>query len=337
MTALKEYERLEATGLWRASPEDQRREVIVSIGEATLTISDFNDQALTHWSLAAVRRTNPGTRPAIFGPDGDPDETLELADSESDMIAAIEKVRHAIERARPRPGRLRLASVLATSAAVVAVLVFWLPGALQRQAVSVVPTIQRQVIGDALLGRIERVAGRACSTPETAAALARLAQRTGTRKLVVLREGVRNSLHLPGGIVLLNKSLIENYEDPAIAAGFILVENARAIRFDPLADLLEKGGASASFRLLTTGGLTEKTLDRYAETVLTAARPDLPADQTLRAFQNAAVPATPYAYALDGSGESVIALIEADPLKGTRPEPIMRDRDWVLLQGICGD
>jgi len=46
MTALSKYDRLEATGLWRADPEAQRREVIVSIGNATLVIADINDRHL---------------------------------------------------------------------------------------------------------------------------------------------------------------------------------------------------------------------------------------------------------------------------------------------------
>ena len=62
MTALKKYARLEATALWRAGPDVQRREVIVSIGDATLVISDLKDQALTHWSLAAVDRAKPALR-----------------------------------------------------------------------------------------------------------------------------------------------------------------------------------------------------------------------------------------------------------------------------------
>ena len=93
MTAVTQYQRLEASGLWRASAEDQRREVIVSIGDATLVISDMNDRALTHWSLAAVERHNPGETPAVYGPDGDQTETLELAADEVEMIEAIEKLR----------------------------------------------------------------------------------------------------------------------------------------------------------------------------------------------------------------------------------------------------
>lgn len=336
MTALKEYERLEASGLWRETPDDQRREVIVSIGDATLTISDMNDKALTHWSLAAVERINPGTCPAIYGPDGDPGETLELAEDETAMIDAIERLRHAIDKSRPHPGRLRLVSILATVAAVAAVLGLWLPGALLRHTVSVVPEIKRQDIGQVLLGRIERVAGRACTSPDTDPVLARLAQRTGVRQIVILRDGVQDSLHLPGGIVLLNKALIEDHEDPAIAAGYLLMEQARATQIDPLAEILQDGGPTASFRLLTTGQVTVETLDRFAESVLIAPRAEIPDDVALKVFSDASVPSTPYAYAKDITGETVLGLIEADPLNGVTITPILPDRDWVLLQNICG-
>ncbi len=337
MTALKEYQRLEATGLWRATPADQRREVIVAIGDATLTISDMNDRALAHWSLAALDRVNPGIRPAIYNPDGDPGETLELAETEARMIDAIEQLRRAVERARPRRGRLRQIGVLVALALVVGVLVFWLPGALLRHTVSVVPDTRRQDIGRALLARVERVAGPACSDIDAAAPLAALAQRTGARKLVVLRHAPRDSLHLPGGIVLLNRALIEDQEDPAVVAGHVLAEHARAVQLDPLARLLTDAGPLASFRLLTTGELGDETLDRHAERLLT--RPDLAlADETLlSAFAAAQVPSAPYARARDGSGETTLALIEGDPLAGQMPAPVLPDRDWVLLQTICGN
>lgn len=336
MTALREYQRLEAAGLWRASPEDQRRDVIVSIGDATLTIIDMKDQPLAHWSLAALQRFNPGQYPAIFHPDGDPGETLELAEDETAMLDAIEKVRLAIEGARPHPGRLRAVSVLGSLGLIAALLVFWLPGAMMRHTVSVVPEIKRKAIGQALLGRIERVSGQACSTPESIPILAQLAQRTGARQIVVLRAGVVASLHLPGGIILLNRSLIEDHEDPAVAAGAVLIERARAQAKDPLAEVLKSGGMLTSFRLLTTGKLSRSSLDHYAEAMVSAARPEVPEEQILAIFAQAAIPSTPYAYAQDITGENTLGLIEADPMAGRSLEPVLNDRDWVQLQNICG-
>lgn len=336
MTALQEYQRLEATGLWRASPDDQRREVLVSVGDATLTISTFQNKALTHWSLAAINRQNPGTLPAIYSPDGDEDETLELPASEVMMIEAIERLRRAVERARPHPGRLRSVSILFSLATIVFLLVFWLPGATQRHALSVVPGIKRQEIGAAVLAKVERLSGRACTGNDTAQVLGRLARRLDVRRLVILPSGVRDSSHLPGGIVLLNKSVIEDHEDPAVAAGYILAERLRARQTDPLSALLDNGGVMASFRLLTTGGLPGKNLENFAEDLLVAEHAPLDDDALLQEFTVASVSSTPYAYAQDITGETTLGLIEADPMAGQTPQPVLPDRDWVLLQGVCG-
>lgn len=336
MTALKEFERLEAAGLWRAEPEAQRRDVIVSLGDATLTISAMNDRPLAHWSLAAVERANPGEFPALFHPDGDPGETLEIPGDETAMLEAIARLQTAIGRARGHPGRLRAVSRLGVLALVLALLVLWLPGAVTRHAVSVVPDIKRKAIGQALLGRIERVSGPACATQEAAPILRKLAQRTGVRQLVILRAGIPGGLYLPGGIVLLNRSFVEDFEDPAVAAGAILAERARATNRDPMVDLLEAGGFLSTFKLLTTGELNRATLDAYSEATLGSPRPPLPDEALLAEFARAALPSTPYAYALDITGETTLGLIEADPMAGREQEPLLNDRDWVQLQNICG-
>ena len=126
-TALSKYQRLEAAGLWRADAEAQRIDVIVSVGEATLTMTDMRERVQAHWSIAAIARANPGQTPAIYHPDGDPGETLELPENETDMIVAIETLRNAIARQRPRPGRLRLYGVMASVLAVLLMGLFWLP------------------------------------------------------------------------------------------------------------------------------------------------------------------------------------------------------------------
>ncbi|MFW8634146.1 hypothetical protein [Cribrihabitans pelagius] len=336
MTALKEFERLEAAGLWRADAEAQRRDVIISVGDATLTISDMNDRPLAHWSLAALERANPGEYPALFHPDGDPGETLEIGADETTMLEAIARVQAAIGRSRPRPGRLRALSGLGMLALFLALAVLWLPGAVSRHAVSVVPEIKRKAVGRALLERIERVSGPACATPEAAPILRKLAQRTGVRRLAVLRSGVPGSLHLPGGIVLLNRSFVEDYEDPAVAAGAILAERARAAEGDPMAALLDAGGLAAPVRLLTTGDVNRATLDAYAEAMLASPRPVVPPQVLLAEFARAGLPSAPYAYALDITGETVLPLIEGDPMAGQEVEPVLSDRDWVRLQNICG-
>lgn len=335
MTALKKYQRLEASGLWRPAPGEQRREVIVSVGDATLVITDMKDQPLAHWSLAAIERQNPGEQPAIYSPDGDPGETLELGEGEDQMIRAIEKLRTAIDRSRPRPGRLRLVSVLLSCLTVVALAVFWLPGAMLRHATEVVPQITRVSIGEALLSRIERVGGPVCTARPARPALQLLAARTGVRRIVILPAGISDSLALPGGLILLNRALIEDHEDPEVAAGYVIEERARRQIADPLAVMLGEGGIVASFRLITTGALPVDLLDAYAESVVSLPRAAVPDDLLLKTFAAAEIRSTPYAYARDITGETVLSLIEGDPMTGKTAVPVLPDRDWVVLQSIC--
>lgn len=336
MTVLREFQRLEAAGIWRPSPEDQRRDVIVSLGDATLTITDMQDRPLAHWSLAAVQRANPGEFPALFHPDGDPGETLELGADETTMLDAIDKVRNAIDRSRPHPGRLRIYGGLGVVVLAVALLAVGLPHTMRSHTLEAVSQVHRKAIGQALLGRIERVSGQACSTPEADPILKKLADRTGVRRVAIMREGIADSLTLPGRIVLIHRKYVEDYEDPAVAAGAVLVERARAEARDPMADVLDIGGITATFRLLTTGEIRRETLDRYSEVMLASPRPPVDDETLLAEFARTAIPSTPYAYAKDATGESTVGLIEADPMAGRDLAPVLNDRDWVQLQNICG-
>ncbi len=336
MTALTKYARLESVALWRADMDGQRREVVVCIGDATLVIKDLTDQALTHWSLAAVERANPGERPAIFHPDGDPGETLELDEDEAEMIDAIETLRTAINKSRPRPGRLRSVGLLASVAVVVAAAVFWLPGALQDHTLTVVPDVKRDQIGTALLSRIERVSGPACADSGGIATLARLGARLKANKLAVLPDMTRPALHLPGGLVVLHRAVIEDYEEPDVAAGYVLTELTQSDQSDPLRDFLNVAGLRENFRLLTTGDVSDRSLDAYAEHLMTQDTAPPPLAAQLARFEAAALRSTPYAYALDITGETVLPLIEGDPMSGKLTEPLMSDADWLRLQNICG-
>lgn len=340
MTALSEYDRLEAPGLWRADDEAQRLNVVISLGDATLTISDTHDRALAHWSLPAVRRKNPGESPALFAPSGHADETEELELDDAAMIAAIEKVRRAIERARPRTGRLRLVLTLALLAGLATLSVTWLPGALKRQTLAVLPDVTRAAVGERLLDRVRRVAGTPCTSTLGSRALDRLGRRVlgqpGAR-LVVVTQGVAYAAHLPGRVILINRSLLEDQDEPDVAAGFILAENERARTEDPMLALLEHAGLLATVKLLTTGEIADSVLDSYAEAALTAAPVDIALDALVARFAAAKIRTSPFAYALDPSGEETLPLIEADPVPLAQAEPLLPDADWVSLQGICAE
>lgn len=338
MTALNEYQRLESPAVWRASPDEQRRDVYVSVGDATLIVTDSAGRAITHWSLPALLRLNPGQRPAIYTPGEDAPEQLEIEDDL--MVSSIEKVRATVRRRRPQPGRLRFVLLGGGLLAVLALTVFWLPDALIRHTATVLPQAARAELGQRLLSHIRRVAGPPCETVRGRRALdllkLRLMPETPGR-IVVLSGGVTVSEHLPGGLILVNRALVEDHEDPSVLAGYVLAELARARALDPVLRLLDAAGPFVAFRLLTTGSVKDAVLDAHAEALLLRPPAQVPDEVLLARFAATNVASTPYAYARDISGESTLALIEADPATGAETTPVLADGQWVSLQGICGE
>lgn len=336
MTALAQYRRLEATGLWRESPEDQRREVLVSLGEATLVISSMSETALTHWSLPAVTRLNPGRRPALYAPGAEAEERLEIEDG--DMIDAIEKLRAAIERRRPHPGRLRLWMTVAFTVVALGLAVFWLPGALTRQTVAMLPDASRAEIGRQLLAEMTRLAGTPCAAPGGRTALNRLSQRSfgdPAPRVIILPSTIPETVALPGGVLVANAALVEDYETPEVLAGYLMAEDIRSRDTDPMLALLSQAGLRATFKLLTTGNVADDAVHSHAARLLSQPRPPVAEDAMLRAFAEAEISTEPYAFALDVSGETTLGLIEANPARNTRSAPLLSDADWVSLQNMC--
>lgn len=338
MTALKKYQKLESGGLWRDAPDSQLRDVVVSFGEASLVFSEpKNGTALSHWSLPAVARLNPGALPAVYSPGPDAAETLELDDM--DMIAALETVRAALSRAQPKPGRLRGAVVAGGTALVIGLGVLWLPGALVSHTAAVVPPSKRAEIGQNVLDDLIRLTGAPCTGELGQRALAGLAERlfgpVDTPILLVVRDGVQVATHLPGGVVVLSQALIDKQDGPEAAAGAALVETARAAVDDPLIPVLRHAGLRATFGLLTSGQLPKEAVAGYGEALLRADPTVFEDPALLAVFERAGVTSSPYAYALDPSGESHLSLIEGDPQRGKTSGPLMPDGDWVSLQGIC--
>lgn len=336
MTALRKYQKLEGNGLWRETPEAQRREVIVAFGDASLVLSDpRTGVALSHWSLPAVTRLNPGATPAIYAPDPTGDETLELDDST--LMGAIETVRGALAAARPRPGRLRTGVLAGVLIGLALLAVFWLPDALVRQTAAMVPEAKRTEIGRQALADVTRVTGIPCAAPYGLRAAAHLSDRLfGPAKgqILIVRDAPQHAVHLPGGLILLSRSLVETPDSPDVAAGFVLAEQVRATAEDPLVTVLRHAGLGATFRLLTSGTLPQGALAGYAEALMTLPPDPVDPQTLLDAFTAAGIASAPYARALlppQTSGP----LIDSDPFRGTLAPALLSDEDWVSLQAIC--
>jgi len=334
MTALEQYQRLEFPGVWRASPEHQRKNVVVCLGDATLIIYDYADQPLTHWSLPALIRLNGNSRPAVFAPGADSTEELEVSDAS--MIDAIEQVQRAVERRGPRNLRPRLTIIACTICATLVLCMAWLPELLVNHAATLVPDAKRVELGERLLIQIQRISGVPCHTPSGTAALDRLhARLLGDRpgRLVVLPNGVARTNHLPGGLLLLDPALVEDHEAPDVVAGYVIAEAIRADARDPVARILKQAGLVVALRLLTTGDVTESVLLAQAGALLSQPYEPVRGETLLERFRSLGIPASPYAMAVSRFDEEALAL--ANSGSGGNA-PVLSDTDWVNLQRICG-
>lgn len=338
-TALRKYQRLESPGLWRETEQSQRREVVVGLREATLVLSDpRSEMALSQWSLPAVERLNPGETPALYAPGPETGELLEVEDR--DMIAALDTLHTVLERRKPHPGRLRNVILGGSALMVVAVVVFWLPGQLVERTAAMLPAPTRADLGLAALADLGRVTGQPCRSVPGRRAAATLAARlfpANPPQIEILREGLTHPANLPGNILLLPAPLVQGADAPEVVAGYLLAEALRAKSSDPVLPLLSHMGLGSTLRLLTTGAPGADAMSGYGERLVrqTDPEPPLPDEALLAAFAAARVPSSPFAYALDPSGETTLGLIEADPFAATPAERVLSDETWLELQAIC--
>lgn len=342
MTALTKYQRLEGPGLWRADPAEQRRDVVVALGDASLVISDQRSGAvLSHWSLPAVRRLNPSRVPAVYAPGEDAQtETLELDDET--LIDALEMIRNALVH-RPRLRHLRRVLGGMAAALAVGLLVFWLPGALVSHTAGIVPPAKRAQIGREALEALTATqpGARVCTDAAGRQALVTLRSRVlGTGDRVAVVDGLPDleAAHLPGRLVVIGRGLLERLDGPEALAGHMMAEIMAAEADDPLRALLRHAGTRATFGLLTTGNLPVEAFANYA--ALRLAQPlAVPDAAALAARFNAlGVPVSAYAASLPEEAEALVQALADQPapvVRGTTR--LLSDGEWITLQGICED
>ncbi|SDE16639.1 hypothetical protein SAMN05421538_104208 [Paracoccus isoporae] len=339
-TALKQFQRLEASGQWQAVPDAQPREVIVSIGEATLILSDpGSDAPLAHWSLPAVERANPGQMPARYRPaaaEAAGSETLVLDDVL--MIEAIDRVQSAIAARRAHPGRVRGGLTVAVLLALIVAAAVWLPPALRDHAVRITPAAERGRIGAAILSNMAPMTGPACSAPAGQAALHRLAARTGLpdpARLVVLPDGMAGARMLPGGIVAISADLVTGRSGPEALAGHLLAARLSAETHDPMDAVMRQARINDVLALLTSGALPEHALSGISAAIWAVPPPMADEHALLEAFGQTRIPSGPFADTLAEGNRASVPLSESDPFRSDPYPPLMSERDWVALQQIC--
>ncbi|WP_022707980.1 hypothetical protein [Paracoccus zeaxanthinifaciens] len=335
MTALTEFQRLEAQGSWRATNAKDARDVIVSLGEATLTLMEpSTDRPLTHWSLPAVTRLNPGRLPASYTPSSvDRDETVEIDDPL--MIEAIERVQRAIANHRSRPGRLRGALLLIMAIIGIGVAgAMWLPDALIRHAARIAPPAQAQAVGMAVLHDLSRSGGAVCRRKTGQQVLDWLAPRLlgENAQIFVIPGPLNGARRLPGDIYVMGEDMLLASNGPEAAAGHLLAAQQAQDPEPVTLDALRHAGLLTSLRMMTIGTVPEGSVPGYGAEILAEPLPRPDFDGLPQVFAAKGVPTTPYARSIDPTGASVMSLIQNDPAPA---RSILTDEQWLALQQIC--
>jgi hypothetical protein len=216
--------------------------------------------------------------------------------------------------------------------------VFWLPDALTRQTLAVVPLPKRVEIGTAMLGHMQFRTGSACRSGRADAAATRLAQRlfgaTTTTRIMVVPKLEQAALSLPGGLIVVDSAILLMSDDPAAAAGFILASRAAIMHANPLENLLAQEGLGTTFRLLTTGSIPDSILSENAQNLVTAQAPEPDATTLRDMLASAQIPQGPYRAASDRRNGNTPDL-GSDPMEGQTVPLILNDSDWVTLRNVC--
>lgn len=341
MTALEKYARLEGLGVWREAPDEQRRDVVVSLGDASLMIAEARSgKMLSHWSLPAVQRLNRGNKPAIFAPCPDASgETLEIDDAL--VIEALDTIHAALSP--PQPLR-RVRMALAAGAAVLTLAgLYWLPQILVDRTATAVPQAMRAQIGrDALDGLFLSAAGeRICADPEGRQAMSTLRNRVlGNDWRISVVAGVPGleTAHLPGRLMVLGKGLVERLDSAEALAGWMLAEALAAEAHDPLLDALHYAGIRATFTLMTTGAMLDGALSGYAAQVFRIASAIPDAAVITARLGELGQTTTAYALSLPPRAATLAqALTRSATTDAPLEEPLLSDGEWLTLQEICSN
>ena len=262
-TALRDYARLEATGLWTPPGGSGAQEVLLSLGESTLILSDLADRPVAHWSLPALRRI--AQVPATYAPGTEGEERLEVEDAEMNRALAL-VIDAAQEPSTRRPLR-RLAGLVVAGLVAVAAVSFG-PDILRRQAAAALSPAQVGELGRAVVARLPGT--RICADPYGVRAMERLARAAlgpDAPPVRVLTPGPTGGAAPVPGAILLSGGAVAGAATPAEVATRLRAAHGEAERNPPVEAFLSEAGPLALAEMLTTARWPEATLRRYADRV----------------------------------------------------------------------
>ena len=336
MTALKKYERLECIGLWRSNPAAQRREVILSFGKATLVLTDTQNRALSHWSLAAVEIQKGKSGQATLRPGFDAEESIEIDDRT--MLDALLKVKKEISQSAPHPGKLRLILAIALITILSILSLFLGPQAITSYAGKILPNTKQLQLSEEIEQRIGQLAGPYCETPEGKSAAQKLIKRLKIQNLtkILILPGQRDkAIVIPNGKVILFENMINAADNPEVTAGYILSALSDYQNERPIQTHLSNAGVFISISLIMSNQLSEVQINILAKNALSHYPKSASNTTLLKSFNEAQVSISPFAK-LKKSNVSNNLIIN-DPYPTKSPSLILPDGAWLGLKSICSE
>lgn len=293
MTAIDKYIRLEALGQWRESPDEPAREVVVSFGNATLVLSDLDESPLCHWAMAATSRLTLDGAKAVYTPDTEGFETLEIDDAEMvEAIAQVSSASASIKRQTPWLRWVFIAFIMATIGAISYVT----PSLLRSQAVNMTGPESARKLGADMIAALDV---DICREPRAGIARELFQSRVfpdGRTLLIVARNQPRARV-FPGGIIVIGSDALQAMKTPGELAA--LTTTLFAQSETTLVQVFETSSPRELFEYITSGRLSDERLASAAQNIING--PEI--------------------------GETAVF--------SPTNQPLLRDQDWVALQGIC--
>ncbi len=332
MTALDAYDRLEAVGILKRSAQDPGVEVVVTFGEATLTMNGLSadgDTPLTHWSLAAVDLIENSEIRAVYSLNAMSEETLEVEDET--FRRALSRVLRDRSAQAPRAARSKGIKYLGLACVIAALGYAVLPGMVIGTAKRMISPERAAVLASDMIPMIEARTGPACATPLATAALAQLTRRldpNGRTALFVHDLGDVDILSLPGDKVLINHAVLERARSNEEITAWAAIGIAGIVESPAITELFDGQGLGDGIRFLASGELPETAKTRAVNQMLIRARPVT--DGVRRNANQLLINA-----GLDTNGLAhIFGAAQITPSAGTG-KPVMTDQEWAALRDVC--
>ncbi|MEM7211686.1 MAG: M48 family metallopeptidase [Pseudomonadota bacterium] len=373
MTALADYEKLEAIARYFDGQSAQPIEVALSFGGRSLVIVGMDDRAVAPWPLATLRSLgDPAETVVQLVPDPASDERVVLEDRE--MIDAIVHICPDLYRREVNKPGMRRAALWAIGAlASVAVILLVLIPTLADQLSEYIPPEREQALGDAVAGQLgdlltSNSSGRPaiCSAPAGSTALTLMTRRVAAKadlpyplKVNVLNSGIANAVTLPGGRILIFRGLIDTADSPEEVAGVLAHEIGHVVNRDPTRGVLRAAGTAGIIGLLLGDFFGATVMAAASDAVLNASHAreaeTLADEMAYNLLGEAGLPATALAdffeklHAEHGDTAGPLRYLASHPALSGRAQraaaadrigdgtfvPVLLDRDWLALQNIC--